>query len=398
MKASEAKSTYAEIFIQFSEWFIKFCRDRRIECKPYDFRILFRLSPPENAHEFVPIPSLSDIFRKIISPPTILPNPPTTPEAMFAFAQTSLSGRAFEMTLQYAEKKKVKVYSSYGFRTEKDSNTYELDMVMPSQSEEIESMRSLKGELWHSLILQSQEKASTDFNNVVNALLKKLMQDGAIDSQKLKHIYSNPGDYVEETQRCRRFVLKFDLKKWRPDSELGKALDVVKKQFQKELIGTKYSLYGAVSYKLTNEDLPRIEAVINDVVYFRNAKQDDLFTIMSIRLGDSTYDRIIEIAKKTDEILCSNKIITSAMATDIEDAKNRWKAAVSDLIRDGRKAASFIFFREIGIPLQMFIGAHESLYRELNKIAETHIDTIITSDNQMKSIRYGCYVIGRKTE
>jgi hypothetical protein len=40
----------------------------------------------------------------------------------------------------------------------------------------------------------------------------------------------------------------------------------------------------------------------------------------------------------------------------------------------------------------MFTGARESLYRELNEIAETHIDTTITSDNMMKSIRYGCYV------
>jgi len=261
IKVSEINSTYVEIFIQFSEWFIKFCRDRRIECKLYDFRILFRLSPPESACEFVPIPSLSDIFRKVVSPPTILPNPPKTPVEMFALAQTSLSGKAFEITLQYAKKNKIKVYGSYGFRTEKDSNTYELDMVMPTQSDDIESIQSLQGELWHSLILQSREKPPTDFNSVVNTLLTKLLQYGAIDSPKLKHIYSNPGDYVEETQWCRRFVLKFDLKKWSPDSEQSRALDVSKKQLQKELVGTKYSLYGTVSYKLTNEDLPRIEEV-----------------------------------------------------------------------------------------------------------------------------------------
>ena len=180
---------------------------------------------------------------------------------MFALAQTSLSGKAFEITLQYAKKNKIKVYGSYGFRTEKDSNTYELDMVMPTQSDDIESIQSLQGELWHSLILQSREKPPTDFNSVVNTLLTKLLQYGAIDSPKLKHIYSNPGDYVEETQWCRRFVLKFDLKKWSPDSEQSRALDVSKKQLQKELVGTKYSLYGTVSYKLTNEDLPRIEEV-----------------------------------------------------------------------------------------------------------------------------------------
>jgi len=346
----------------------------------------------------VPIPSSSDLFRKVVSPPIILPNPPKTTAEMFALAQTSLPGKIFEITLQYAEKNKMKIYGSYGFRTEKDSNTYELDMVMPTQSEDQESMRSLPGELWHSLILQSQEKTPPDFNSVVNTLLTKLLQYDAIDSQKLKHIYSNPGDYVEKTQWCIRFVLKFDLKKWSPDSDSVRMLDIAKKQLQKELIGTKYSLYGAVSYKITNEDLTKIEGVINNVVYFRNAKQDDLFTIMSIRLGDSAYDRIIQIAKKTDEILCSYKIITTAMATDIEDAKKRWNTAVSDLDKDGRKAVSFIFLREIGIPLQMFLGAQKSLYKELNELAETHIDTIITSDNQMKSIKYGCYVIGRKTE
>lgn len=397
MKPSEAKSSYKEMFVQFSEWFIKLCRDRRIECKPYDFRILFRLCPPESVGEFVPIPSLSDISRKFVSPPTILPNPPTTPEALFDLAQKSLSGQAFEAVLKYSEKDKFKVYGGYGLRTEEHANTYELDIVLPGQSEEIESMRSLKGELSHELILQSQGKAPPDFNNVVKALLTKLIQNGVIDSKKVEHVYNNPDDYFEATQWRARFVLKFDLKKWSPDSELGRALDVAKKQLQKELTGTKYYLYGAISYKLTDEDLPKIEAVIDDIIYFKNAKRDDLFTNMSILLVDSTYERIIEIARKADEILNSHKIIDlialPGTATDIEDAKKRWNSAVSDLVRDGKRATSFLFLREIsGVPLQVFTCARESLCQELNKIAgETHITVTLTSDNQ-QSTRYGCLV------
>ena len=402
MKPSEAKSSYKEMFVQFSEWFIKLCRDRRIECKPYDFRILFRLCPPESVGEFVPIPSFSDISTKVVSPPTTLPNPPTTPEALFNLAQKTLSGQAFEAVLKYSEKDKFKVYGVYGLRTEEHANTYELDIVLPGQSEEIESMRSLKGELSHELILQSQGKAPSDFNNVVKALITKLLQNGVIDNKKVEHIYNNPGDYVEATQWCRRFVLKFDLKQWSPDSVLGRALDVAKKQFQKELEGAKYYLYGAISYKLTDEDLPKIEAVINDIIYFKNAKRDDLFTNMSILLVDSTYERIIEIAKKTDEILNSHKIIDinalPGTATDIEDAKTRWNSAVSDLVRDGKRVTSFLFLREIfGVRIQVFTGARESLCPELNKIAgETHISVTLTSDNQ-NSTRYGCYVAGPKT-
>jgi hypothetical protein len=401
MKPSEAKSSYKEIFELFSDWFTKLCRDKRIECKPYDFRILFRLRPPESPGEFVPIPSLNDISRKVVSPPSILPNPPTTPETMSGLAQKTLSGQAFEEVLKYAEKENLKVYAGYGVRTEEHANTYEFDILLPDQSKEVESMRSLHGELYHELILQCQEKAPLDFNNIVKVLLTKLIQNGVIDNKKVEDIYNNPGDYFEATQWCTRFVLKFDLKKWSPDSELGRALDVAKKQLQKELTGTKYYLYGAISYKLTDQDLTKIEEIIEEIIYFKNAKRDDLFTNISILLVDGTYEKIIEIARKTDEILNSHKIIDintlPGTATDIEDAKKRWNSAVSDSVKDGRRATSFLFLREIsGVPLQVFMSARESLYEELNKIAaETRIGATITSDNQ-QSIRYGCYVAGPK--
>jgi hypothetical protein len=402
MKPAEAKSCYKEMFVQFSEWFIKICGDRRIECKPYDFRVLFRLCPPENPGEFVPIPSLSDISRKVVSPPTNLPDPPTTPEALFDLAQKIIPGKAFEELLKYSEKSKIKVYGGYGLRTEEHANTYEIDTVLPDQSDEIELIRGLKGELSHELILQSQEKAPTDFNKVVNLLLTILLQNGVIDSKKIGHIYANPSDYVDVIQLRKRFILKFDLKKWGPASELLKALDIVKKQIQKELAGTTYYLYGAVSYKLTDEDLTKMEAVIENIIYFRNSEHDDLFTNMSIFLVDSTYERIVEIARKTDEILRSSKIIDfdelPSAATNIEDAKKRWNSAASDLIRDGRNITSFMFYREIsGVPLEVFTNAQEALFKEFNKIArEAHFNVTLTTDNQ-NSVAYGCYVVGPKS-
>ncbi len=85
-------------------------------------------------------------------------------------------------------------------------------------------------------------------------------------------------------------------------------------------------------------------------------KRDELFMNLSIILGDSTYERIVEIAKRTDEILNSHKIIdldtSPGTATDIEDAKKWWNSAVSDFVRDGGRVAAFMFFREIsGVPL-----------------------------------------------
>ena len=403
MKPSEAKSSYKEIFERFSDWFIKLCRDKRIECKPYDFRILFRLHPPESDGEFAPIPPLSDIAKKVVSPPTLTPNPPATPEEMFDLAKRTLplSGQAFEEVLKYAEKENLKVYSGYGVRTEEDANTYEFDISL-DQSKEVESMRSLQGELYHELILQCQEKAPPDFNDIVRALLTKLIQNGVIDNEKIEHINNNPGDYFEATQWRTRFTLKFDLKKMDLTGERSMPLDSVKKDIQRQLKDTTYSLFGVVSYKLTNEDLTRIEAVIQNINYFRNAKRDELFMNLSIILVDHNYERIVEIARKTDEVLNSNKIIdldtNPSMATDIEDAKKRWNSAVSDCVRDGRKVASFMFFRELsGVPLQVFTGAQESLYEELDKIAgETSISATLTSDNQPQTTRYGCYVASSK--
>ena len=140
--------------------------------------------------------------------------------------------------------------------------------------------------------------------------------------------------------------------------------------------------------------------MISGIVFFRNVKQDDLFTNVSISLDDNTYASIIEVAKKANEILILHKIVNIDTTTDIEDAKKRWNSAASNLMRGGRRATSFIFIIEIfGLPLQMFMADRESLYCEFNKIAQTtHITTTITSDNQMKSVKYGYYVAGPNSE
>jgi hypothetical protein len=401
---SEAQSFYKEVFIQFSEWFIGLCRQRKTECEPYDFRILFRLRPPEKPGEFVPIPSLNDISRKIVSPPAILPNPPLNPEAMSDLAQKNiLSGKGFEVLFKFAEEHKLKLYGAYGIRTEEDANTYELDTLPPDASEEVESMQSLHGELSHMLILQSQRMAPSDFDDAVKTLVVRLLQNGAIDNEKVQHIFSNPGDYFQARQWCVRFVLKFDLKKYSPGSELGRVLDSTKKQLQKELAGRGYNLYGAISYKLTDEDLTRIEAVMGNIVYFRNARCDELFANVNMLFLDHDYERIIEIARKTDEILNSHKIIDLSKspdaATDIEDAKRRWHSAMSDLVRDGGKVPSFFFLKEIsGVPLQVFIDARESLCKELKEIA-AHVGIHVTITSDIDSYNgYGCYVAEVKPE
>jgi hypothetical protein len=397
IKPSDVESSYKEIFVKFSEWFVKLCKDRKIECKPYDFRILFRLRPSETPDEFVPCPSLQSIAKFFVSPPSLVSYPPVTLDTVLSLASKSLSIEATEVVIKYAEEKNLKVYVGYGIRTEEDANTYELDISLPNKSEEVESMRSLPGELWHELILQSPEKAPPDFNNVVKALLTKLLQYEVIDSKKLEHIYQNPSDYVETTQWQRRFILKFDLKMVDLNDEKIKRLDLVKKGFQKELVGSKYYLFGAFFYKLAEEDLTKIEKVIENIIYFRNAKRDALFTNISIFLVDSTYERIIEIARKSDEILNSHKIIDLDIlpeaAIDIEDAKKRWSSAMSDSVRDGRRVTSFMLFREInGVPLQIFMNVQEALCKELKTIAvEANINATITSDNQ-SSIRYGCYI------
>jgi hypothetical protein len=57
---------------------------------------------------------------------------------------------------------------------------------------------------------------------------------------------------------------------------------------------------------------------------------------LSIILVEHTDERTVEIARNTDEILNSNKIIdldtNPGMATDIEDAKTRWGSAKSKLV------------------------------------------------------------------
>jgi len=177
IRPSEVKQFYNKIFLQFSEWFIKFCGDRKVECKPYDFRILFRLTPPESLGEFVSIPSLDYVARKVVSPPNLLPNPPATQEEMFDLEKRTMpgSGQVFETTLQFSEKNKCTVYGSYGIRTEENANTYELEiLILPDLPKNAESEGNLQGELWYGLILNSQEQPDPNFHRVVVALLGKL--------------------------------------------------------------------------------------------------------------------------------------------------------------------------------------------------------------------------------
>jgi hypothetical protein len=411
IKVSEVESFYKEVFSKFSEWFNKLCRDRRIDCKPYDFRVLFRLHPLESPEEFVPIPFLNDIYKKIVSPPQkvesspgILISPPRTPEEMFNYAKKALyiSDQMFEIMLQSAKKDRIKVFGSYGVRNEKDSNTYEFDMVMPSLSEEVAFIKNLKGEPYHQLILQFQGEVTRDFNNIVRSLIAELLQNGLIDNKKIEEINNNPGEYFEMLHWRTRFILKFDIRKMDLSGKSGMALDFVKKHIQKQLKDTTSSLFGVFSYKLSNDDLTKIEEVKNSIVYFKKAKPEDLFTNFVVILVDRTYDRIVEIARKTDEILSSHKIIdlnsSPSRATNIEDAKQRWISAVSDCEKNRDEVASFIFFKEIiGIPLQHFTSVQESLKNELSKIAvETSINVTITSDNQPTNTRYGCYVTSTK--
>lgn len=399
VRLSDVKSFYNKIFLQFSEWFIKFCRDGKVECKSYDFRILFRLHPPESQDEFVPIPSLDDIASKVVSPPRLLPKPPTTQEEMFDLAKTTLSvPEVFDETFKVAEEHKAEVYGSYGIRTEQHANTYELDVWVPGPSAQAEPIRSLQGELCYELILQSTEKATPDFDRIVRALLTKLLENAVIDPKKIDHIVNNPAEYFQARQWRTRFILNFDLKMMDLTDERGRALNSVKKDIQCQLKNTIYSLFGVVSYKLTNEDLTRIDGVIKDISYFKDMNRDQLFVDLRILLHDAAYDRVVEIARKTDEILNLHKIIdldtSPGIAIDVEDAKKRWNSAVSDAVTDGKTVAAFIFLREIfGLPLQVFTDVRESLYEDLRKIAaEPSIGVTLTSDNQTSSSRYGCFV------
>lgn len=401
IEPSEAKSFYEEIFVGFSEWFLMLCRDRRIECRPYDFRILFRLHPPESPGEFVPIPALHDISGKLVSPQSVLPNPPLTLADMLELAQEVVSRQKLEELLEYVERQRLTLYGDYGVRSEERWDICHFYTLIPgpSPSEEMETMQSLQGDLYHELILHSKDTVFADFKGIVGVLLTRLLHNGAIDSQKVEQIYGNPDDHFVTGQGHSRFAIRFDLEKLSPDSRVMRAVDVTKKAIQRELEGTPYSLYGAVSYTLTDGDLGRIEAVLDDIVYFRKASRDALYVRLSILLVVNDYERAIGVARKTDEVINSHMVFdlnaSRPIPTDIEDAKKRWESAASELARGGSKVTSYLFRRDVSaIPLQTFLGAREPMYEELSRIAEwAHIGTTITSDS-FPHDRYGCYVVG----
>ena len=399
VKPSEAKSFYEQIFVRFSEWFIEICQDRRIECKPYDFRILFRLHPPESASQFVPIPPLDGVCAKLLSQQNALPTPPVTLTDMHGLARETVSDRTMEELLKYVEKHRLTLFGDYGIRREERSDVCQFYILVPDQPEEAESMQRLQGKLSHELILYSRDTALSDFEGTARIMLSELLHNGVIDSQRVEEILGNPDNHFVTGQGHTRLTLDFDIKELGPQSELGRALDATKKDLQRKLEGTPYSLYGAVSYTLTDADLERIETVLDDIVHFRNASRDVLYVRLSMLLVAGEYEGIVEVARRVDEIMISHMALdltpSPPIPTDIEDAKKRWKSAESELTQDGRKADSYLFWRDVSaIPLQAFLAAREPMCNDLNGVAAwTHIGVTITSDSFQHS-KYGCYVAG----
>jgi len=413
LKPSDIEQFYNKIFVEFSDWFIKFCKNEKVECRAYDFRIIFRISPLESPTEFIPIPSLKEISLKVVSPTDSLPNPPKTTEEMLQFARkiTPLNSKGFDATLNFS--KKGIVYSSFGLRNEKDANTYELEMIIPTERTNCTAKGKLKGKLVYNLILETKNRRDVDFNKTIRLLLKKLEINQIISVDTGKNILNKLDDYITEgaigkTTANTRFVFTHEVMD--VPEELRVQLDLTKKQFQKELKNTKYSLYGVVSYELTDDDLDKIKDAIKEIVYFQNMKQDDLSINLHIELLDNSYEKIIAIIKKTDKILNSAGILdikkSPNMATDLEDAKNRYNVAISDFKRDFKLSAStntedlakkgtvsFIFLREVrGIPLLTFLRSRKLLYNGLYKIAkDTSIRVTLTSDVLFSST-HGCYI------
>ena len=304
-----------------------------------------------------------------------------------------------EELFKYAEKNKCRVYGDYGVRGEGQAEACQFYIEVPSQSEEIETMLSLPGELSYELVLLPKQKTPPNFNIVVNALLVRLQQHGVIDNDKVQDVSINPDRYFEAAQLRSRFVLKFDIKELQLAHESHKALNLVRKQLQKELSDREYHLYGAISYTLTEEDLERIEEVLDNIVYFKRAGRNALYARLTTLQAVRDYGRIIKVAKEIDQLLISQRIIDlntwPSTVADIEDAKKRWESAASDLIREGKEISSYVLLREIsGVPLQVFLDARESLYEALNKIAEwVHVASTVSTDNVSWS-RWGCYVAG----
>lgn len=397
VKPSEARLFYENVFVRLSEWFSKLCEDRGIDCKPYDFRILFRLHPPEDPQQFVPIPSLDGISAKLVSPQATLTRPPLTLVDMLERVQEVVSRRKLDELLAYAEREGLTLYADYGIRSEHNSDVCQFYILVPGASGEIQTMQSLQGDLYHELILHSTDAALADFEGIANALLTRLVQNGAIDNQKAEQARGNLHDHLLTGQGHTRFAIRFDIKESGMNSELMRAVDLTKKAVQKELQATPYHLYGAVSYALTDADLGRIEEILEEVPHFRTASRDSLCLSLCISMVVSDYNRALEAARRTDEIIQRHmlpELPESAFApTDIEDAKRRWDSAASEQTQQGRTVRSYIFIRSVSaIPIQAFLDTREPVYEEFSRLAERlDIGATITSDSFVYS-SWGCYV------
>ncbi len=139
IKSSRAEKYYYAMFKNFTSWFINYCKIKGIECRVYDFQMLYKLEPEEKSGEFCPVPSLRKIANEIIRPPVSLPTPPNTGEEIVSLAlkQTALNKRALDAMINAVKLKYGSAYIGLPMLQVKDANTGELELFVAEPGMEV---------------------------------------------------------------------------------------------------------------------------------------------------------------------------------------------------------------------------------------------------------------------
>lgn len=276
------------------------------------------------------------------------------------------------------------------------------EYMVPTQTNIQNLKGKLKGELTYYLILDKNSKRTQDFDDQIEKLLDKLVERVIITKQeklKIKRDLNNFVNVIEGIPHT-RFSIGWDMDKSVNDSKL----DLLKKELQKELKLNKYDLHGVVSYKLTKEDIKKIENIQTQILYFKDTKPEELSINLKIEMTDSSYDKIISIIQEINKLSTTFKKFT--LKTDIEDAKRRYNQAILDFKLGNKIDANlsineiskkwkidFAFILEMnGYPLPEFLKITPSFFEKIKKLAkETKIDMELTSDVLPYS-KHGCYI------
>src|SRR5271157_972734 len=122
IKPSDSTEFYARLSEDYLEHAGALFKRETLDWELYDFRVFFRIYPPEKTQEYIPLPPLADISKKIPGHPSE-PSTPKNYDEMLEYLRkvSPIDKTTEEMFIRTTEEDNLMIYGSFGIQGSKST-------------------------------------------------------------------------------------------------------------------------------------------------------------------------------------------------------------------------------------------------------------------------------------